>query len=106
MAGALTATEFKHAVARFTRLSEKAKSVARSILVDGWTPEEAAEHYETSRQLTHQWATKVYEQFRPTGWVTETITLPAEVMDEVRKMETAARAQWESTLPPPRISRR
>lgn len=105
MAGALSAAEFKNAAARFPKLSEKAKAVARAILVDGYTPEQAAAEFVTTRQLTHQWATKIYEAFRPTGWVTEAVTLPRDLMEKVKEMEKAAREQWEGEQPPPRFRR-
>jgi hypothetical protein len=106
MAGALTAAEFKTAVARFPRLSEKARLVARAVLVDGRSFEEIAQEHETSRQLAHQWATQVYEVFRPAGWVTETVTLPPDLMEQVRAMEKEARKAWADALPPPRVTRR
>lgn len=106
MAGALTATEFKNAVAKFPRLSDKAKGVARAILVEGQTFEQVTQEFDTSRQLAHEWATKVFEVFRPSGWVTESVTLPPEQMEAVRKMELAARQQWADELPPARIARR
>lgn len=37
MAGTLTPEEFEAASSRYPRLSEKAKTVARAILVDGMT---------------------------------------------------------------------
>lgn len=106
MAGALKATEFNHAVAKFPRLSEKAKKVARAVLVEGKTFEQVCQEFDTSRQLAHEWATKVFDEFRPSGWVTESVTLPPDQMEEVRKMEVAARQQWAEDLPPARIARR
>lgn len=106
MAGALTANEFKHAVSQFPRFSEKAKQVARAILVDGSTFEEVCQQYETSRQLAHGWASKVFAEFQPSGWKTESITLPPDLMVKVKEMEADARAQWADKLPPPRIARR
>jgi hypothetical protein len=105
MAGALRASEFKHAAARF-RLSDKALKVARAVLVDGASFDEVCQDYDTSRQLAHQWSTKVYESFRPAGWVTESVTLPPELMQRVREMETEARQRWAQELPPARTVRR
>jgi conjugative coupling factor TraD (TOL family) len=65
-----------------------------------------APRYETSRQLAHQWATQVYEVFRPAGWVTETVTLPPDLMEQVQAMEKEARKAWADALPPPRVTRR
>ena len=106
MAGALTPGEFKEAVARFPRLSDKAKQVARAILVDGYTFEQITMEFDTSRQLAHEWATKVYDAFRPRGWVSEVVTLPPELMETVRDMERDAREAWEQSLRPVRIVRR
>lgn len=106
MAGALSASEFKRALARFPRLSEKGQAVARAILVEGLTFEEVTATYDVSRQMAHEWATKIYEVFRPQGWVTESVTLPPELMANVRRMEAEARAEWAHSLEPPRIVRR
>ena len=80
--------------------------MARDILVEGKTFEQITLEYDTSRQLAHEWATKVFEVFRPTGWVTESVTLPPEQMELVRAMELDARQQWAEALPPIRIARR
>ena len=106
MAGALASGEFEEAVATFPRLSEKAKAVARAVLVDGQTFDQVSKEFDVSRQMAHGWATKVYEAFRPTGWVTESVTLPPELMAKVREMEADARAALAASLPPPRIVRK
>lgn len=105
MAGALTSEEFEHAVKKFPRLSGKAREVARSILVDGLTFEEVTRRYHASRQQAHAWAGKVYGVFAPEGWVSEVIVLPPDKMELVRAMEREARAEWEDSLGPVRISR-
>lgn len=106
MAGALTATEFKHAVARFPRLSDKAKSIARGVLVEGRTFDEMSQQYGASRQLIHKWSTQVFNAFQPEGWVTETVTLPKDQMELVREMERVARQELSGALPPPRVAHR
>jgi hypothetical protein len=106
MAGALTAPEFEEALRRHPRLSAKAKEVARAILVDGCTFEEVTEKYETSRQLAHVWASKLYDAFAPTGWVSEVVVLPPELMARVREMEQEARDVWKASLASPRVVRR
>jgi len=106
MAGALTGPEFARAAARFPRLSDKAKQVARAVLVDGRSFEQVCEQFQTSRQLAHQWATKIFDEFQPTGWVTETVTLPLERMRDVREMERDARRRWAEQLPPAKVTRR
>ncbi|MGX2042330.1 TrfB-related DNA-binding protein (plasmid) [Methylocaldum sp. MU1018] len=105
MAGALTPSEFDQAIARFPRMSIKARNVARAILVDGLTFEEVTNLYNTSRQLAHSWASKVYEAFTPAGWESELIVLPPEKMKLVRDMERNARAEWENSLGHARIVR-
>jgi hypothetical protein len=106
MAGALTAPEFEEALRRHPRLSKKAKEVARAILVDGCTFEEVTERFETSKQLAHVWATKIYNVFAPAGWVSEVVVLPPELMARVREMEQEAREAWQASLASPRIVRR
>jgi hypothetical protein len=105
MAGALTPSEFDQAIARFPRMSIKARNVARAILVEGLTFEEVTNLYNTSRQLAHSWASKVYEAFTPAGWESELIVLPPEKMKLVRDMERNARAEWENSLGHARIVR-
>ena len=106
MAGALRAQEFELALKRHPRLSKKAKDVARAILVDGRTLDDVAEAFDTSRQLAHSWASKIYDVFAPAGWVSETIVLPPELMEQVRTMEKEAREAWQASLASPRIVRR
>lgn len=106
MAGALTASEFDQAIELFPRMSAKARDVARSILVDGLTFEEVTSKYQTSRQLAHSWACKVYETFAPEGWISELVVLPPDKMELVRAMERDARAKWEDSLDHARIVRR
>ncbi|WP_045226973.1 TrfB-related DNA-binding protein [Methyloterricola oryzae] len=106
MAGALTAPEFEAALRRHPRLSDKAKEVARAVLVDGRTFEEVTEKYSTSKQLAHVWASKIYNAFAPTGWVSEMVVLPPELMAHVREMEREAREEWQASLGAPRIVRR
>lgn len=106
MAGALTAQEYEDAARRHPRLSAKAKNVARAILVDGCTLDEVAEKHATSKQLAHAWASKIYDVFAPEGWVTETVILPPEMMEQVRIMEQEAREAWQASLASPRIVRR
>lgn len=101
----MTAAEFRAAALTFPRLSDKAKDVARAILVDGRAAEETAAAFGTSRQLAYQWAKKIYETYRPTGWITETVTLPPELMATVRQMERDAREQLFLSLPEPRVVR-
>ena len=106
MAGTLTEEQFTTAVRRFSRLSQKAKDVARAILVDGHTFEQASLRYDVSRQHVHQWASKVFDAFEPPSWVTRTITLPPDQMNIVQQMEVVARDTWVDALPPLRAVRR
>ena len=93
----MTAEEFSQTVVQFPRLSEKAKNIARAILVDGKSLEEVCIEFDVSRQLAHQWATKVYMGFAPKGWVSEVVTLPEIYMQRIRKLaeELGARARRE-----------
>lgn len=105
MAATMTAAQFDQAAARFGRLSAKARAVARAVLVEGRPYEQIATEHGCSRQLAHQWATKVYEAFCPDGWESATVTLPAQLMQRVRQMQAEARAQWEREQPAARIVR-
>lgn len=106
MAGALIEYEFDTALAKFPRLSDKGKSAARAILVEGQAIEHIARELGVSRQMVYAWASKIYKVFEPVGWVTASVTLPPEQMDYVRTIELEARSQWEKSLRPPRVVRR
>jgi transposase-like protein len=105
MAGTMTEEQFTTAVRRFSRLSQKAQDVARAILVDGHTFEEASSRYGVSRQHVHQWVSKVFAAFEPPGWVTRTVTLPVDKMKLVEQMENDAIEGWMANLPPVRATR-
>ena len=85
--GALTAAEFSRTVKQFTRLSERAKAIAKAVLVDGADYKDVINEYGVSRQLASGWCLKVYRAFYPDSWVTESITLPADKMDKVKQMQ-------------------
>uniref|UniRef100_UPI0039F73BCD TrfB-related DNA-binding protein n=1 Tax=Sulfuriferula sp. GW6 TaxID=3345112 RepID=UPI0039F73BCD len=91
----MTAAEFNRTVKQFPRLSDHAKALAKAVLVDGSTYEEVISQYGVSRQLASEWCLKVYRAFFPKGWVTESITLPAEKMDLVRQMQAKEMERWE-----------
>jgi len=102
MAGTMTGDQFSTAVRRFSRLSQTAKDVARAVLVDGHTFEQASLSYDVSRQHVHQWVSEVFAAFEPPTWVTRTVTLPVDQMAVVQQMEADAREQWVAGLPPAR----
>lgn len=91
MAGALSASEFKLAAGHFPRLSQKALDVSRAVLVEGKSLLYVEQHCDVSRQQAHQWASKIYGAFKPSGWVSAVVTLPAADMEKVKLMERAAR---------------
>lgn len=91
MAGALTPAEFRAAVRNFTKLSDKAKAVARGVLVDGKTFEEVTTEHEVSRSLAHQWVAKVFGAHVPDGWVAQVIVRPQKEMDKI----IAHEEEWE-----------
>ena len=106
MAAALTPQEFERALQSHPHLSQRAREVARAVLVDGCSYAELLQRFgPLQRQLAHEWASKLYDVFCPEGWVTRQITLPPELMAQVEKMEEQARERWE-TDNPPRIVRR
>jgi hypothetical protein len=102
----MTESEFKRALKAYPRLSDRAEDVARGVLVQGMTFDEVCTMYGPSRQLAHEWASKIYSQWKPPSWVTETITLPAADMATVKAMVTQARKALDASLPPVRSSRR
>ena len=102
MAGTMTGDQFTTAVRRFSRLSQTAKDVARAVLVDGHSFEQASLSHDVSRQHVHQWVSKVFAAFEPPTWVTRTVTLPVDQMAVVQQMEADARDQWVAGLPPAR----
>lgn len=108
MAAALTAEEFEEATKHFPRFSEKAIAVARAILVDGrsFDAEFQRDFDCRSRQLAHDWASRIFEAYRPAGWVTESITLPPDMMAIVKHMEQEARDKLKQELPPALVVRK
>jgi hypothetical protein len=94
--GALSAEDFDRTVSKFPRMSEHAKALARAVLVDGTTYEQVTAQFEVSRQLASEWCLKVYRGFYPREWVTESITLPPERMEQVRLMQAQEIARWEA----------
>lgn len=93
----LSRADFRRVAARFPRLSEHAKSVASSVLVDGLLQIEAAEQFGVSRTLVNRWVKQLYDAYLsdldcPEGWVAATIMLPPEEMRAVREMERDLRA--------------
>jgi hypothetical protein len=108
MAAALTADEFDEAIKHFPRFSEKAVAIARAILVDGrgFDADFQREFDCRSRQLAHDWASRVFAVYQPAGWVTESITLPPDMMAIVKQMEQEARDRLKQEQPPPLVVRK
>ena len=83
--------DFNGVVAQFPRLSKRAIKLARAVLVDGLSESEAARQFGVTRQLANEWCTKINRAVLATkGWVTQTVTLPAEAMREVKQMQADA----------------
>lgn len=90
--GSMSGEDFDRAAARFPRMTQRARDVARALLVDGKSFDEVQEAYGVaSRQLAHQWASKVAEGHWPDDWVTASVTLPRDDMNRVMEIVAAAR---------------
>ena len=96
--GALSLDDFKHRVAQFPRLSEKARAFTKAVLVDGKPLAQVQEKMGVSRQLASLWCLKVYRA-PPAGWVKELVTLPADQMARVREMEAREKKRAAATKP-------
>jgi hypothetical protein len=94
MSKAMRPGEFQRAARHHPRMSAKSLAAARALLVDGRSFEDITAELGGSRQLVHEWATKIYEAFCPPGWQTEKITLPAELMRRVLDMQRDERSRW------------
>ena len=90
--GALSLDDFKHRVAQFPRLSEKARAFTKAVLVDGRPLAQVQEKMGVSRQLGSAWCLKVFRA-PPAGWLKEVVTLPAEQMARVREMEAREKSR-------------
>ena len=93
----LTETQFNLAVGRFPRLSERAKDIAKAVLVGGASPKAISSEYGVSLQLVTDWCIKIYRAHTLRGWVTASITLPEDKMAEVKQMQIDEMARLEET---------
>src|SRR4051794_29774346 len=88
--GSMDSDDFERSVARFPRMTQRARDVARALLVDGKSFDEVQATFGVaSRQLAHQWASKVAEGYWPDDWVTASVTLPPEEMIRVMAIVAA-----------------
>jgi TrfB plasmid transcriptional repressor len=92
LARSMSAAEFNDAFATLT-MRERARDIARAVLVHGKSFEEVFETLGASRQTVLICTRRVYDAFRPPGWVTERLTLPPDSMAQVRLMEREERAR-------------
>jgi transposase-like protein len=92
--GVLTAEEFSATVTAFPHLSEKGQQVARAVLVERKTFQDVEREFDVSRAHAHQWVKKVFEGYRPKGWVTAVISLPEPLMEQVQTMVKRERELW------------
>jgi hypothetical protein len=73
-------------------MTPRGLEAARAVLVDGANPDHVAAQIGAKRQLVHAWATKLFDVLVPPGWVTRSVTLPADLMDQVIELEERSRA--------------
>lgn len=93
----LTEAQFNLAVERFPRLSERAKDMARAVLVGGASPKGVSSEHGVSLQLVTDWCLKIYRAHALRGWVTASITLPVDKMAEVKQMQNDEMQRLEET---------
>lgn len=104
-AGALKPAEFDKAVARHELLHRNTLLIdaARAVLVGGASLEHAANAHGFTRQRLFKLTKQLHQDAVPDGWLTGFVTLPPELLAEVRALEERARLQWalerSATLP-------
>ena len=91
----ITSDEFNALRPLLGRLALDTVEVARTVLVDGVKPIEAAAKFNMSRQRVHG----IVQRFRaaaqevPTGWKRIEVWLPPELAEQVAAMAEKARAE-------------
>lgn len=90
----MTAAEFDALLPRLGRLTVDTVKIARSVLVDGQRPSEAAAQHGTSRQRVNAILKRVEEAARefPTDWRRVDVWLPPELAAQVEEWAQRARA--------------
>lgn len=103
----LTLKQFNALVARKPGMQERARDMARAILVDGESASEVGRLHDVSRQAAHRAAMKVarlfYEEMEcPDGWEVVQLKLPPALAEQVRALEREQLERYEATREPPR----
>lgn len=85
---------FERLVAR-TRLQDRARRLARAVLVEGLGPSEAGRREGVSHEAARQAAARVLRELRieggyPPGWSAVTVVVPADLAIEIRELAAAA----------------
>jgi len=94
----MTAAEFDALMPRLGRLTVDTVTIARSVLVDGQKPFEAAAQHGTSRQRVHTILKRVNDALRefPLDWKRVDVWLPPHLAEQAEAWAQQARAD----LPP------
>lgn len=94
--GKMTADEFDALQPRLGRLTVDTVKIARTVLVDGVRPVDAATQYGTSRQRVNAIIRRFEEATRefPTDWRRVDVWLPPELAARVEQMAQEARAAY------------
>ena len=95
----MTPADFDALLPRLGRLTVDTVKIARSVLVDGQRPFEAAAQHGTSRQRVNSILKRVEEAARefPADWKRVDVWLPPEIAAEVEAMAQRARADHAGT---------
>ncbi|WP_346779097.1 TrfB-related DNA-binding protein [Burkholderia sp. Tr-20390] len=98
MAKRLTEGEFERLLPHLHRVKDRTRQVLREVLVSGRTQNAVALEVGITRKAVNQMVSAAWEKHLehgaiPDGWVTGTVTLPADLMEIVRDMEQKARAR-------------
>lgn len=95
--GSLTVKQLKAALASFPRLSEEGKRASEMVLVKGIEQSEVAKTFGIHRQQVNKWCKDIYLVHKniPKGWLVAEVTLPPDLMKEVKNMERKARRSLE-----------
>lgn len=90
-----TQVQFDGVVENFPEFGFEVREALRSIMVLGKSQSEVARTLGLTRQRVNQMVNALRTRHRPVGWVTAAVTVPPDVMKQIRQMERQAREQFE-----------
>ena len=95
LSGKVTLEEFEKAVSKFRPLKPENRRAAYLYLVEGKTYAAAQEECGIKHRAQIQLlVSRIVPKLKPAGWETATVTLPPELMAQVKEMEKLAMQEY------------